>query len=164
LEKIRINCLFFVDDVDKHAYSYPIEGFKNMHNLPIEIVALLLISALAYWEYSRFFRPLLGKLRGALRPLEDQWTWTTRDGAVYEDVEVEGIETDEVIFQHKFGKARLPIALLSEDSLQKLNHGFQPIEPSESYATETNFDAEAGKQEKAADHRPLTEKGFHATA
>ena len=136
-----------------------------MNNLLIEIVAALVISLFAYAGYSRFFRPLLTKLREALRPMEDQWTWTKRDGALFEDVDVEGIEADKVIFQHKSGRACVPIVLLSEDSRLKLARGYQLAAPPAVHAMVTKtverafFDTEAGKQEKVAEHRSMIEKG-----
>jgi hypothetical protein len=68
---------------------------------------------------------LLAKLKKIFVPMEDQWTWTTRDGDIFEDVAVEDIQADQVIFQHKFGKVRMPIAHLSADSQSKLERGFQ---------------------------------------
>ena len=63
-------------------------------------------------------------LKVALTPIEDQWTWTTKEGAVFEDVAVEAIQAGHVILQHKFGKARVSIALLSEDSRLKLERDY----------------------------------------
>jgi len=110
---------------------------------------------LPYLRYSRLFPAWLVQLRRALLPLEDQWTWTTRDGAVFEEVEVEGIEADHVIFQHKFGKAHIPIVFLSEDSRLNLDRGLRGwTDHPASHGTQaktfeaTIFATPAGKQEK----------------
>ena len=47
---------------------------------------------------------------------DDYWTWTTRTGEWFEDVEIERIEADELVLKHKFGVARLAIDRLSEKS------------------------------------------------
>jgi hypothetical protein len=53
---------------------------------------------------------------------DDYWTWTTRSGEWFEDVEIEQIEADELVLRHKFGVARLAIDLLSEKSRYVLFH------------------------------------------
>jgi hypothetical protein len=52
--------------------------------------------------------------------VEDQWSWTTNDGRSYENVAVQEIVDDEVIFQHQFGTARLSIIELSMESMERL--------------------------------------------
>ena len=127
-----------------------------MHNLPIQIMAVAFVGALAYLVYFRALRPFLKKLWAALVPMEDQWTWTTRDGAVFEDVEVECIKGDEVIFQHKFGKACVPIALLSKSSRLKLYRGYQSANRSGIKAEESRASGvEADKKEKVPGNRPI---------
>ncbi|MCE0522950.1 MAG: hypothetical protein LV480_08565 [Methylacidiphilales bacterium] len=101
---------------------------------------------LTYVGYPGFLRSFLSKLRRTLVPIEDQWTWTTLDGEFFEEVEVESIEEDEVVFRHKFGEARLPIARLSEDSRLKLEQGFQPAE--HPAGDELNAESGQGKASK----------------
>ena len=71
-------------------------------------------------RWSRSLRNFFAKLREALVPIEDQWTWTTQSGSYFEGVELETIEADEVVFRHELGEVRLPIDHLTEDSRQNL--------------------------------------------
>jgi hypothetical protein len=65
-------------------------------------------------------KPILA-LRDFVSVVEDQWSWITRSGDFYEDVEVDKILDKEVIIQHRFGSARLLISSLSEESLKRLH-------------------------------------------
>jgi hypothetical protein len=94
-----------------------------MHNLPIPPSDVIS-------QNSGFMRKFFGKLKEAFAPMEDQWTWTTQDGKMFEDVDVETVQNGDVIFRHKFGKTRLPIATLSEDSRKTLEAGLQAAEAS----------------------------------
>ena len=79
----------------------------------------------------------------ALTPIEDQWTWTTREGDVFEDVAVETIQADHVILLHKFGKTRVPIALLSGESRLKLERDY--LTPVSSWRPERVYKATAAQ-------------------
>jgi hypothetical protein len=94
-----------------------------MHNLPVPLSALAVASLVALAS-SRLFPGVIGGFRRAFQPLEDQWTWTTADGIEFEDVEVDAIEANQVIFHHKFGSERVPIDSLSDTSRQTLFRGF----------------------------------------
>jgi hypothetical protein len=52
---------------------------------------------------------------------EDLWTWTTRTGELYEDVELLRIEADEVVIRHKFGECSLAINDLSRKTRERLS-------------------------------------------
>jgi hypothetical protein len=54
--------------------------------------------------------------------VEDRWSWTTRDGCSYENVEVFEIDGPEIVINHRFGTSRLGIAELTEGSFQQLTH------------------------------------------
>ena len=97
-----------------------------MHNLPIFLVivgSLLLATRL---KYGRIRSTLLAKIRFALNPIEDQWTLQTLDGDTFEEVEIESVKDGYVVFKHRVGKDKLPIALLTEDSQHKLHEGYKP--------------------------------------
>ena len=97
-----------------------------MHNLPIFILVLaVILSAAAFLAQTRVVRSLASKMLPILRPIEDQWIFKTRDGKVFEEVDVKGIENGEVIFSHRLGDERIPLADLSEESLEKLEAGFK---------------------------------------
>jgi hypothetical protein len=87
-----------------------------MHKLPIPFIHL---------RYSFHIPAFFAKLKLALVPMEDQWTWTTLDGIFFEDVEVDGIQVDDVVFRHKFGKSQLPITDLSADARLKLYRSYE---------------------------------------
>jgi hypothetical protein len=101
--------------------------------------------AKAYLRHPSILWNFIANLREALTPIEDQWTWTTVDGSLFEDVQVDDVEGNEVLFHHKFGEARLPIALLSDESRMKLEQGFQPAHHEVNLSHETE---ELAKQEK----------------
>jgi hypothetical protein len=67
-------------------------------------------------------RKFLSFLKDMLTVGEDLWTWTTRSGEAFEDVEIAEIEADELVLKHKFGVARLAIDHLSEKSRYILFH------------------------------------------
>ena len=139
-----------------------------MHILPTLIIASILTSIVLYMAF-RFIRPLLRSIRHALLPLEDQWTLTTQDGEIFEDVDVEKVEAGEVFFRHKFGQAHIPVARLSDDSRLTLERGFQtadsPVTPVEKPNTAeiTNLD-EQGSDQSLASKRLPPEKGYKAAA
>ncbi len=99
-----------------------------MHNLPNDPADA---SALPPQRPKGF----LGKLREALTPIEDQWTFTTESGETFEEVDVLAVEGEEVVFRHRFGEVRMPIAQLNEDSRHRLAQGFRPADPSSKPAT-----------------------------
>ena len=75
---------------------------------------------------------LLGKLRDALRCIEDQWTLECVDGEVFEEVEiVEEVADGHVTFLHKEGRSRIPLSRLSQKSLTHLFAGFPDAKPSD---------------------------------
>jgi hypothetical protein len=127
-----------------------------MHILPTLFFAAILTVLGIYLAY-RFIRPLLGKIRHALLPLEDQWTWTTQDGETFEDVDVDRIEAGEVFFRHKFGSAHIPIAQLSYDSRLKLERGFQTADSQSTSAVKPST-AEITKLNEQIGNRALTDK------
>ena len=74
-------------------------------------------------------------VRNALTPMEDEWTWTTREGACYEHATVVSIESGEVILRHSLGKTRVPLSAFSDESRRQLErmHGV-PFHPDEAEA------------------------------
>jgi hypothetical protein len=86
-----------------------------MHNLPFDLLLIVLLSAVVIAEKS---------VRAFIKDLvtvgQDNWTWTTRSGEWFEDVEVEEIEAGEIVFTHRFGICRVAIDGLSEPSRQLL--------------------------------------------
>jgi len=86
-----------------------------MHNLPfigLLLAGLILVTFCAWrnWDFLKDF----------LTIGEDQWTWTTKTGDIYEDAEIAQIEVDEILLQHRLGAARVPIASLSTDTRRLL--------------------------------------------
>jgi hypothetical protein len=85
-----------------------------LHYLPIVVLLFVfkssLVCALGGPRKSWVF------LKDLLTIGDDYWTWTTRTGEWFEDVEIEQIEADELVIKHKFGVARLTIDRLSEKS------------------------------------------------
>jgi hypothetical protein len=61
-------------------------------------------------------------LRNWVTAVDDQWSWTTRDGRIFENVEVEVVEDHDVVLRHQFGTDRVPVEQLTEESLERL-HG-----------------------------------------
>jgi len=51
---------------------------------------------------------------------EDQWTWTTRDGRTFENVELSKIEKGVLFLEHSQGSSRVEVVELSSDSSQRL--------------------------------------------
>jgi hypothetical protein len=86
-----------------------------MHNLPFD--ALVLVSLVAIVAFLRAFS---GFFQDFFTVGEDYWTWTTKSGEVFEDAEVEKIESDEVTIRHRFGVAHIAIDQLSEASHELL--------------------------------------------
>jgi hypothetical protein len=84
------------------------------------VAAFALTGYLFFITERRFFVKATLTLRDYINSTEDQWTWTTRDGRSFENVEIKGIERNVVIFEHNDGRSRLAIAALSDESLQKL--------------------------------------------
>lgn len=78
---------------------------------------------------------------------EDYWTWTTRTGEWFEDVEIEQIEADELVLKHKFGVARLAVDRLSERSRYVL---FHTQKWADYVASRANIEAFPARQELAA--------------
>jgi hypothetical protein len=79
-----------------------------MHNLPFIGLLLACLSLVIF--VSKSWRSFLTDL---VSVAEDQWTWTTVSGEVYEDAEVVGIEVDEVVLRHRHGVSALSIDSLS---------------------------------------------------
>ena len=89
----------------------------------IIFLLVLMLFALAVVLLTRCWRDVINSitdLRDFVSATEDQWAWTTEDGCLYENVEVGGIEGDEIILNHRFGTSRLVIAALSDESRQRL--------------------------------------------
>jgi len=80
----------------------------------------------------RFFR----LLKAALTPIPDQWTLTSLDGEVYEEVDIEHLTSRSVTFKHRVGRVRMPLALLNEASQQRIHRGFAEVEPESQLAGE----------------------------
>jgi hypothetical protein len=91
-----------------------------MHYLPVAIFLIVfkcsLVCALGGPRKSWAF------IRDLLTIGDDYWTWTTRSGEWFEDVEIERIEEDELVLRHKFGVVRLAVGRLSEKSRHVLFH------------------------------------------
>jgi hypothetical protein len=117
-----------------------------MHYLPIVIFLFTLkcslVCALGGPRMSWAF------VKDLLTVGEDYWTWTTRSGEWFEDVEIEQIEADELVLKHKFGVARLTIDRLSEHSRYVLFHTQKWADYVASCAT--NIEAFPASQEIAA--------------
>jgi hypothetical protein len=97
-----------------------------------EIYAALLMTKLGsltclilFVPFSKWIRSFNAKLRVALTPSPDYWTWITRDGVGYEDVEVLFVRAKRVTFRHKMGTACVPISMLSETDRKHLANGYQ---------------------------------------
>ena len=95
-----------------------------MHIMPIFLTVLGAILVVKVSLAKSFF----AKLQHALIPGNDYWTWTTRDGSVYEDVNVTALENDKVTFCHKHGKTTLPLRLLSQAIRMNLLRSFPQTE------------------------------------
>lgn len=129
-----------------------------MHILPILLTAVLMVSLVAWLGYSRFMRTFFRKLRQALVPCEDQWTWTTQQGREYENVDVEDIEANALVIRHKLGRDRVPIVFLSKASRSKLVRDLNHAGKTNILAG-PNFNAAT---DSADQQRP--DKGFQAAA
>ena len=105
------------------------------HIMPMLLLVIIITTFLLYVGCRLFLLPFLYKLKATLTPIPDQWSLTTLDGQVFEEVDVEDVRNGEVIFRHRVGRTRLPIALLSEESQQKLHDGFHETDPSPFAAT-----------------------------
>jgi len=88
-----------------------------MCTLVIFPVGLFALSGMLVIMYRR--QLVLG-LRDYFSATHDWWSWTTRDGRSFESVVPESINGAEVIFVHRYGRARLPITELSPESRQNL--------------------------------------------
>lgn len=87
-----------------------------MHTLALDTLPLfLLVLAFLGRKEARAF------VKDFVTVGEDLWTWTTRTGELYEDVEVSGIEEGEVVIRHKLGISRLAIDELSDKSHELLS-------------------------------------------
>ena len=100
------------------------------HIMPMLFLVIIIATFLLYGACRLFLLPFLYKLKATLTPIPDQWTLTTLDGQVFEEVDVEDVKDGVVIFRHRVGKNRIPIALLTEESQQKLHDGFHEVDPS----------------------------------
>jgi len=58
----------------------------------------------------------------AVLPAQPNWTWTTSDGATYQNVVVNKIEPDTAIITHSLGVAHVPMATLPPDIQKQLNY------------------------------------------
>jgi hypothetical protein len=97
-----------------------------------EIYAALLMTKLGsltclilFVPFSKWIRSFNSKLRTALTPSPDYWTWITRDGVGYEDVEVLFVRANRVTFRHKMGTACVPISMLSDTDRKHLANGYK---------------------------------------
>jgi hypothetical protein len=86
------------------------------------ILLVILFALVAFILTRRWSKilSLIGGLGDYSRATDDQWTWTTNDGRLYENVEVTGTEGDEVILKHSSGISRVAIVALSIESREKL--------------------------------------------
>jgi hypothetical protein len=55
-------------------------------------------------------------------PAQPHWTWTTRDGKVYEDVVIKKVEADCVTILYRDGGARIDTYNLPQDIQKQLNY------------------------------------------
>jgi hypothetical protein len=101
-------------------------------NKSSEIYAALIMPKLAaltclivFVPFAKRLRSFGAKWREALTPSPDYWTWITRDGMAYEDVEVLFVRANRVTFRHKCGTACLPISMLSESDRKHLASGYE---------------------------------------
>jgi hypothetical protein len=90
-----------------------------MHNLPVTGWLLGTFGAV-YMMAAKTSQNIAAFAKDFVTIGEDQWTWTTRCGEWYEEVEIEKIEAEEVVLQHRYGLCRLAINRLSEDSRRLL--------------------------------------------
>jgi hypothetical protein len=93
------------------------------------MVKLATLTCLTMSPLSRRLRLFGAKVRQALTPSEDYWTWITLDGEVYEDVDVLFVQGDQITFRHKCGRASLPISVLSENDRAHLAQGYRGARP-----------------------------------
>jgi hypothetical protein len=78
--------------------------------LPVGLFALGGMLLIRHWAQMR------AALRDYLSATDDMWSWTTQDGRTFDAVVPESINGEEVVFSHRFGRARLMISELSEES------------------------------------------------
>jgi hypothetical protein len=91
-----------------------------MHYLPVVIFCFILKCSFVFALGGP--RKSLAFIKDLLIVGEDYWTWTTRTGEAFEDVEIEQIEADALVLKHRYGIARLAIDRLSEKSRYVLFH------------------------------------------
>jgi hypothetical protein len=84
------------------------------------VAVFALAGYLFFIKERRFFVKATLALRDYVNSTEDQWAWTTQDGRSFENVEIERIERNVVVFEHNYGRSHLAVAALSDESLQKL--------------------------------------------
>lgn len=97
-----------------------------MQNLPLLEIASSAFCLLAYIKYAPQLRSFGAKLQNAVEPMEgDYFNWTTRDGALYEDIETFFVQGDFVTFRHKFGTARVAVSTLSDSARTQLIRRYQ---------------------------------------
>jgi hypothetical protein len=80
------------------------------------------------------------KFKTALTPIEDQWTLKTVEGEVYEEVVVERLNAESVTFRHRVGRLRLPLEALTQESKERVVHGFQDVDLREHASIEAKSD------------------------
>jgi hypothetical protein len=98
----------------------------TMQNLPLLEIASSAFCLLAYIKYAPQLRSFGAKLQQAVEPMDgDYLNWTTRDGAMYEDIETFFVQGDSVTFRHKFGTARVAISTLTDSSRAQMISRYQ---------------------------------------
>jgi hypothetical protein len=91
-----------------------------MHLLPILVFFSIVVASLlcAFGGPAR----LLRFIRDCVSVSEDHWTWTTRSGEWFEEVEIEMVDENSLVLKHRHGVVHLAIEALSEKSRHVLYH------------------------------------------
>jgi hypothetical protein len=92
-----------------------------MHDISIILVAIFALAGFLLIRERRLLaKSTLVLVQDYVSSTEDQWTWTTRDGRSFENVEIKRMERNVVVFEHNDGMSHLAVAALSDESLQNL--------------------------------------------
>ena len=84
-------------------------------------------------------RPFL-MFKDALSLGEDCWTWSTRQGKVFEDVVLVKLDRSDVTIRHKYGVATIGRTDLSEQIQRSLIENFEMAESDETYSESSEHD------------------------
>ena len=91
-----------------------------MQDLPLLLLASFAFFGLLLIKEKRVLVKSNLALRDYVSSTEDQWSWMSKDGRSYENVEIKRIDQNAILFEHNDGTAFLSIAALSDETRQKL--------------------------------------------